>query len=292
MQIEEKVKLGIIGGSGLYEMEGLDIKERLDILTPFGNPTSEIIVGELEGLEVAFIARHGIGHVFTPTEVNYRANIYALKYLGAKKIVSISACGSLREDYAPGNIVIPNQLFDFTKDRERSFFGDKFVAHIGVAEPFCQDFSDEIFQAVKNTGEEAKRGGTAITIEGPRFSTKAESQIYRSWGLDLIGMTTSPEAFLAKEAELCYGVIFHVTDYDVWHQSEEPVSVEQIFEIIQQNIAITQQSLKELAKNFNSIQNCDCHHALKHALTTNPSAIPAETYEKLALIVDKYKLRS
>jgi 5'-methylthioadenosine phosphorylase len=246
----------------------------------------------LEGLHVAFISRHGSGHVLTPTDVNYRANIYALKALGVKKVVSISACGSLREDYFPGSLVIPDQLFDFTKDRKRSFFEDKFVAHIGVADPFCNEFSQEIFNAVESTGADVKKGGTAITIEGPRFSTKAESQIYRGWGLDLIGMTTSPEAFLAKEAELCYGVIFHVTDYDVWHQHEEPVSVEQIFEIIQQNIAITQKSIRELAKNFNQKRDCDCAYALKHALTTHPDAIPDETYDKLELLVGKYNLKS
>ena len=292
MELEHKIELGIIGGSGLYQMEGLDVIDTIFLATPFGTPSSDIVIGILEGLPVAFISRHGPGHILTPSEVNYQANIYALKALGVKKVVSVSACGSLREDYSPGNIVVPNQLFDFTKDRKRSFFGNKFVAHIGVAEPFCNEFSQEIFSAAETTGADVKRGGTAITIEGPRFSTRAESQIYRSWGLDLIGMTTSPEAFLAKEAELCYGVLFHVTDYDVWHQYEEPVSVEQIFEIIQQNITITQKSIREMAKNFNPKQDCDCTRALRHAFTTHPDAIPDEIYEKLALLVGKYNLKS
>jgi len=289
---EKHIELGIIGGSGLYEMDGLENIERVSIDTPFGKPSSDIIVGTLEGLQVGFLARHGAGHIHTPSEVNYRANIYAMKSMGANKIVSISACGSLREDFAPGNIVIPDQLFDFTKNRKNSFFGDQFVAHIGVADPFCPEFSDEVYQAVKNTGANVRMGGKAITIEGPRFSTKGESQIYRGWGLDLIGMTTSPEAFLAREAEICYSVIFHITDYDVWHQTEEPVSVDLVIETLNKNISLTKNAIQELAKTYQHTRTCSCQNALESAFITNPKAISQQTYEKLNLLVGKYHLKS
>lgn len=292
MNSENKIALGIIGGSGLYEMEGLENIERIPVDTPFGKPSSEVIVGTLEGLPVGFLARHGVGHIHTPSEVNYRANIFALKLLGATKVVSISACGSLREDFAPGNIVIPDQLFDYTKGRKSSFFGNHFVAHIGVADPFCPEFSNVVFQSVKETGATVRKGGKAITIEGPRFSTRGESQIFRSWGLDLIGMTTSPEAFLAREAELCYAVIFHITDYDVWHQTEEAVSVELVIETLQKNIELTKKAIRELAKNFNYNRTCECQNALASAFITNPAAIANDTYEKLELLVGKYHLKS
>jgi len=292
METTNQIALGILGGSGLYEMDGLENIERIAIDTPFGMPSSDIMVGTLEGLRVGFLARHGVGHKHAPSEVNYRANIYALKFLGATKVVSISACGSLREDFSPGNIVIPDQLFDFTKGRNRSFFGDGFVAHVGVANPFCPEFSQDVYQAVLNADGKVRKGGKAITIEGPRFSTKGESQIYRSWGLDVIGMTTSPEAFLAREAELCYAVIFHITDYDVWHQTEEAVSVELVFEILKKNISLTQKAIRELAKSYSLKRTCDCQNALENAFITNPDAIPHETYKKLELLVGKYHLKS
>ncbi len=204
--------LAIIGGSGLYSMPGLKDVTEHDITTPFGKPSSPVVTGTLEGRLVAFLARHGIGHHISPTEVNYCANIYALKSLGVERVVGISACGSLREDYAPGDLVIPDQIFDLTRNRRRSFFGEGLVAHIGVAEPFCRDLSGQVYQAVSATGATVHQGGTFLTVEGPRFSTKAESNVYRSWGMSLIGMTTSPEAFLAREAELCYTVMAHVTD--------------------------------------------------------------------------------
>ncbi len=196
-------------------------RQEIDADTPFGKPSAPIVVGELQGQRIAFLARHGIGHRLSPSEVPYRANIYALKALGVERIVSISACGSLREDYAPGEVVVPDQLFDFTRKRKSSFFEDGLVAHISVANPFCEDLSMKLFAAVQSTGAACHSGGSLITIEGPRFSTKAESNTYRSWGMSIIGMTASPEAFLAREAELCYAVMAHVTDYDVWHTSEE-----------------------------------------------------------------------
>ena len=289
---ETRIELGIIGGSGLYEMDGLENFEQVSVNTPFGVPSSEIVVGTLEGLQVGFLARHGAGHVLTPSEVNYRANIFALKSLGANRIVSISACGSLREDFSPGNIVIPDQLFDFTKNRKSSFFGEHFVAHVGVADPFCPEFSSQVFQAVKNTGAVVRRGGKAITIEGPRFSTRGESHIFRSWGLDLIGMTTSPEGFLAREAEICYSVIFHITDYDVWHQTEEAVSVEMVIETLNHNINQTKDAVLELAKSYQYSRTCSCQNALENAFITNTRAISQDTYEKLNLLVGKYHLKS
>jgi len=291
MKGKPKIDFGVIGGSGLYKFEGLENIQVVEVNTPFGKPSSPITIGTIGNVTVGFLARHGYGHTISPSEVNYRANIYSMKALGASKLVSISACGSLREDFAPGNLVIPHQLFDFTKSRINSFFGDQFVAHIGVADPFCPQFSEEIFSAIERVHPAVKRGGSAITIEGPRFSTKVESQIYRSWGLDLIGMTTSPEAFLAKEAELCYGVIYHVTDYDVWHQTEDPVSVEQIFQIINKNTALVQEGIKSIAENYHPQQTCECPNALQHAFTTAKSSISEETLEKLSLLVEKYNLK-
>lgn len=287
--MKQNPEIGIIGGSGLYKMDGVKDIEEHKISTPFGDPSSSVIVGSLEGVRVAFLARHGIGHIYSPTEVNYKANIYALKSLGVNRVISVSACGSLREDYEPGHLVVPDQLFDFTKNRESTFFGAGLVAHVGVADPFCESFSDQIFAGVKATKATTHRGGSFITIEGPRFSTKAESHTYRSWGMSLIGMTTSPEAFLAREAELCYGVISHVTDYDVWHSSEEPVTAEQVFKTVKENIIFAQESIRNVAKNYDSDRNCDCEHTLKPALSTNMSHVPRETLEKLALLIQKYK---
>ena len=280
--------IAVIGGSGLYDIPGLEDIEEHNIQTPFGEPSSPVFVGTLEGKRVAFLARHGIGHVLTPTEVNYRANIYALKSMGVEHIVSVSACGSLREDYAPGHLVVPDQLFDFTRDRKRTFFEDGIVAHIGVADPYCPSFSDQVYAAAKSTNAVVHQGGAFITIEGPRFSTRGESNIYRTWGLDLIGMTTSPEAFLAREAEMCYGVIAHVTDYDVWRVSEEAVSVELIIKTLQKNTEFAQAAIRELVINLDAKQECDCADALKAALITDPANIPAKTRKKVALLVDKY----
>ncbi len=285
---EQSPILGIIGGSGLYQMEGLENVETRTLSTPFGEPSAPVVLGTLEGRRVAFLARHGIGHHISPSEINYRANIYALKMLGVQRVVSVSACGSLREDYAPGHIVIPDQLFDFTKNRVRSFFGEGMVAHISVAEPFCPDLSAHLLAAVEATGATVHQGGAFITIEGPRFSTKAESNIFRSWGMSIIGMTTSPEAFLAREAEMCYAVMAHVTDYDVWHVDEEPVTVEMVIQTLKHNVAVAQEAIRRLVKRLPPARTCDCQHALANALITAPAAIPPETREKLRLLVDKY----
>ncbi|MDP1546453.1 MAG: S-methyl-5'-thioadenosine phosphorylase [Anaerolineales bacterium] len=283
-----KATLAIIGGSGLYHMKGLEAAEEITLDTPFGKPSAPITIGTLEGMRVAFLARHGIGHHITPTEVPYRANIHALKSLGVERIVSVSACGSLREDYAPGNIVIPDNIFDATKDRARSFFGEGMVAHISVADPFCDDLSDQLESAVRKTGATTHRGGSFITIEGPRFSTKAESHAYRAWGMSIIGMTASPEAFLAREAEICYGVMAHVTDYDVWHVSESPVTVEMVIQTLNRNTEIAQNAIRNLVKGLKTEKSCTCDSALSTALITNPKVIPAETRKKLDLLVSKY----
>jgi 5'-methylthioadenosine phosphorylase len=286
--MKQTVTLGIIGGSGLYEMPGLTDLHEHDLQTPFGKTSAPIVVGSLEGEQVAFLARHGIGHHLTPSEVPYRANIYALKSLGVERIVSISACGSLREDYAPGHIVIPDQIYDNTHGRARSFFGEGLVAHVSVADPFCHDLSDQVESAVRQAGGIAHRGGAFITIEGPRFSTKAESNTYRAWGMSIIGMTASPEAFLAREAEICYATMAHVTDYDVWHVSEAPVTVDMVIQTLNKNTATAQEAVRILASQWKHERNCDCEHALAAALITRKDVIPAETRQKLDLFVHKY----
>lgn len=284
----EHVTLAIIGGSGLYAMPGLRDTQEKVIDTPFGKTSAPIVVGTLEGRRVAFLARHGIGHHLTPTDVPYRANIYALKSLGVRQIISISACGSLQEDIAPGHIVIPDQIYDNTHLRARSFFGEGLVAHVSVADPFCQDLSGQLESAVRQAGGVVHRGGSFITIEGPRFSTKAESKTFRSWGMSIIGMTASPEAFLAREAELCYATMAHVTDYDVWHVSEAPVTVEMVIQTLNKNTTIAQEAVRILAGNLRPDRACECDTALSTALITNPEAIPAATRQKLDLLVKKY----
>jgi 5'-methylthioadenosine phosphorylase len=286
--MEQKPVLAVIGGSGLYAFQGLTDIEQHAVKTPFGEPSSPIVVGMLEDRCVAFLARHGIGHHIQPSEVNYRANIFALKQLGAERIVSISACGSLREDYVPGEIAIPDQVFDYTHARKRSFFGDGLVAHVSVAEPFCTVLSQQLLQATQEVGVAVHHGGAFITIEGPRFSTRAESNVYRSWGMSLIGMTTSPEVFLAREAEICYAVMAHVTDYDVWHISEEPVTVDRVVEILNRNTQLAQQAVRNLVRSLPEERSCACGSALATALITHREAIPGETRQRLGVLVEKY----
>ena len=283
------VRLGIIGGSGLYRMDGLSDVDRRRITTPFGEPSDEIIVGSLSGVRVAFLSRHGRGHRLMPSEVNYRANIYALKTLDVDRIIAVSACWSLREQIHPGEVVIPDQLFDFTKKREYTFFGDGLAAHLGTADPFCPQLSTVVGEAVAAAGGTVHPRGRFITIEGPRFSTKGESFTFRSWGMDIIGMTTSPEAFLAREAEMCYAVMAHVTDYDVWHETEEEVSVEAVVRVLRQNTALAQEAIAALAPQLvESDLGCRCGEALATAVITDSPAISEEARERLALIVGKY----
>ena len=286
---ETPIRIGVVGGSGLYQMEGLTNVEERRISTPFGDPSDALIIGTLEGVRVAFVARHGRGHRIMPTEVNYRANIFALKSLGVEQVISVSACGSLREHLHPGEIVIPNQLFDFTKKREYTFFGDGLVAHIGVADPLCPRLSALLADAVEEVNDTVHRGGRFITIEGPRFSTKGESFTYRAWGMDIIGMTTCPEAFLAREAEMCYAVMAHVTDYDVWHETEEPVSVEAIIRILQQNTALAQRAIRLLVPRLTAAgRTCDCKDPLATAIITQRDIISEQVKRNLAPIVGKY----
>ncbi|BCY19362.1 MAG: S-methyl-5'-thioadenosine phosphorylase [Chloroflexi bacterium] len=281
--------LGVIGGSGLYAISSLKDVETLEMDTPFGKPSAPVVVGTLKEKRVAFLARHGIGHTISPTEVNYRANIYAMKMLGVPRIVSISACGSLREDYAPGHIVIPDQVVDFTRsNRVHSFFGDGLVVHVGTANPYCEDLTARVFQAVSQTGATTHAGGTLITVEGPRFSTKGESDLFRSWGMSIIGMTACPEVFLAREAEICYVTMAHVTDYDVWRVSTEPVSVEMVIQTLNKNTQAARQALENLIELLPASRTCGCGDALKDTFITNPGAVPSETRRKLRILVDKY----
>jgi len=284
----EQVSLAIIGGSGLYAMPGIRETREYNLDTPFGRTSAPIVVGTLDGVRIAFLARHGIGHHITPSEVPYRANIYALKSLGAPRIISISACGSLKEELPPGHVVIPDQIYDNTHGRARSFFGEGLVAHVSVANPFCEDTSDLLEEAVRSVGGEAHRGGTFITIEGPRFSTRGESITYRSWGMSIIGMTASPEAFLAREAEICYATMAHITDYDVWHESEAPVTVEMVIQTLNKNTHLAQEAVRHLVRKLRPERNCDCKHALSTALITRKDAIPPATLQKLDLLVNKY----
>jgi 5'-methylthioadenosine phosphorylase len=263
--------LAVIGGSGLYDMAGLKDRSTFDPVTPFGKTSAPVILGSLEGKQIAFLARHGIGHTLNPGEINYKANIYALKMLGIRKIVSISACGSLREDYSPGNIVIPDQLIDFTRLRKRTFFEDGCVAHISSANPYCSN------------------SGTLITIEGPRFSTRAESNLFRSWGMSIIGMTACPEAFLAREAEMCYITIAHVTDYDVWHISEEPVNVDMVIRTLHKNTQLAQESIRNILTDPRLDDDCEDLHSLENAVITQPDAISIEAKERLDLFLSKYQ---
>ena len=287
----EEFAFGIIGGSGLYGFAGLQNVETIEVDTPFGKPSSPIVIGEVKGKKLAFLARHGIGHVLSPSEVNYRANIYAFKELSIGKIISVSAVGSLRADYAPGHIVVPDQVFDFTKGRQRSFFGDGIVAHISTAEPFCPKLSAQLLKALREQDVVVHEGGTYITIEGPRFSTRGESNTFRSWGMSLVGMTASPEVFLAREAEICYATMAHVTDYDCWHISEEPVTVEMVINTLSHNTAVAQNTLVrmvDLLSEDNGSEACECEDALKNAIMTNPAKINQETKARLHLLVDKY----
>jgi 5'-methylthioadenosine phosphorylase len=256
--------------------------------TPFGEPSDAIVVGTLSGQRVAFLPRHGRGHRISPTELNSRANIFALKSLGVERIVSVSACGSLREDYAPRHIVIPDQLFDRTRARPLSFFGGGLVAHISFAEPFCSDLSQALYRAVQATGATVHQGGAFVTVEGPRFSTKAESNVFRKWGMDIIGMTAVPEAQLAREAEICYATMAHVTDYDVWHATEETVTVEAVIKNLMANAEVARRAIQNLVSILPAQRSCACQHALRDAIITNRDVIPERIKKGLELLVGKY----
>lgn len=285
--------VGIIGGSGLYEMDGLTGIEEVNVTTPFGAPSDTITIGTLDGISVAFLPRHGRGHRFSPSEVPSRANLYALKSLGASSIISVSAVGSLREDYAPLDLVIPDQLFDRTKARANSFFEGGIVAHVSFAEPFCPRLSGILYTTAMNLGDvRAHQGGTYVCIEGPLFSTKAESRIYRQLGCDIIGMTALPEAKLAREAELHYATIACVTDYDVWHESTEPVTVEMVVSNLRRNVANAQRIVRgvlpAVAALPSTAPDCGCDSALAPAIMTDRALISAPLRERYGLLVSKY----
>lgn len=284
----EQVQIAVIGGSGLYNMPELTNIDRHHIPTPFGDPSGEIVIGTLRGKRVAFLPRHGVGHIYSPTTVPYKANIYALKSLGVRFIIGVNACGSLKEEYAPGNIVIPDQVFDYTNSRDRSFFGTGMVAHVGVAEPYCPELCDVVYQAVQNVGGTAHKGGTFLIEEGPRFATRAESLVFKAWGCSLIGMTTCPEVFLAREAEIAYATMAHVTDYDSWHTSEEPVTVEMVMSTFHKNIEIAQKAVAAAVELLDETAAYACHSALANAVMTDRSKISPEMIETLKPIVGRY----
>ncbi|MGH2593020.1 MAG: S-methyl-5'-thioadenosine phosphorylase [Anaerolineae bacterium] len=282
----ESVQLAIIGGSGLYQMESLTNVKAHTIQTPFGDPSDAIVVGTLAGRRVAFLPRHGRGHRILPGELNSRANIFALKLLGVTHIVSVSACGSLREHLHPRHVVVPDQLFDRTRGRPLTFFGGGLVVHIGMAEPFCPKLSALVVEAVRESGGTVHRGGTLVTIEGPRFSTKAESTVFRQLGFDIIGMTAIPEANLAREAEIAFAVMAHVTDFDVWHESEEAVTVERVIRTLNENVALAKQAIERIAAG--DLPSSDAHTALASAIITPAHLVPGRLKRDLAPIIGKY----
>ena len=280
--------IAIIGGSGLYEMEGLTDVESVDIDTPFGRPSDAITLGMLEGARVAFLPRHGQGHRFNPSHIPVQANIYALKTLGVERIISVSAVGSLKEEFEPQHLVVPNQLIDRTRNRSNTFFENDMVVHIAFADPFCAHTSHMVVHAAQDLGVNVHPGGTMVVMEGPAFSTRAESFMYRSWGADLIGMTALPEAKLAREAEICYATMAWVTDYDCWRQGGETVTVEMIIGNLLKNVAASKDLLRNLIPRLNGPRECPCATALKDAIITPQDRVPAELKRKLAPITGRY----
>jgi 5'-methylthioadenosine phosphorylase len=283
-----QAEIGIIGGSGLYSMPGLSDVREVRQETPFGAPSDAFVLGTLEGRKVAFLARHGRGHRILPTELNFRANIYGFKLLGVERIVSVSAVGSLKEEHKPLDFVIPDQFFDRTRHRVDTFFGNGVVAHIAFAEPVCPQLSLIVEGACKKARVTGKRGGTYLNMEGPQFSTKAESNIYRSWGLDVIGMTNLQEAKLAREAEICYVTVAMVTDYDCWHPDHDSVTVDQIVAVLVKNAENAARVVRETIAAMPAERSCKCGAALAHAILTERDKIPADTRKNLSLILDKY----
>jgi 5'-methylthioadenosine phosphorylase len=292
--MENSIRIGVIGGSGVYNMEALTDVQEIVLETPFGSPSDAYLVGKLAGQPVAFLARHSRGHRISPTHVNYRANIYGFKQLGVEYLIGVSACGSLQEHIAPGHIVVPDQLFDRSSGRPTSFFDDPtvgtdgLVVHVSVADPFCPFLSDVLYRAVKEAGAAVHRGGNFITVSGPRFSTKAESRVFRAWGMDIIGMTTSPEAFLAREAEMSYAVMAHVTDYDVWHESEEPVTVDRVVQTLLRNADVAKQAVINAIRGLAGAGPSPYADALRDAIITNKTRVQPETVARLAQLIGKY----
>jgi len=284
----QRAQIGIIGGSGLYDMADVTDREEVKVTTPFGEPSAPYLLGTLRGKRVAFLARHGGGHRVSPSELNFRANIYGLKTLGVEFILSASAVGSLKEEYRPADIVIPDQFFDRTKGRPSSFFGRGLVGHVAFAHPFCRILSGIAYESGRAAGATMHKGGTYVCMEGPQFSTLAESKLYRSWGMDIIGMTNLQEAKLAREAEICYTTIALVTDYDCWHPDHDSVTVEMIMSTLAQNATTAQQIIANAVAQLPYERTCECASALKFALVTRPEVVPAQVKNDLAPIIGKY----
>lgn len=282
------IPIGIIGGSGLYDMAELTDREEKTVTTPFGDPSGPYVIGTLRGTRVAFLARHGVGHRILPAELNFRANIYGLKVLGVERILSASAVGSLKEQYRPLDILVPDQFYDRTKGRISTFFGRGLVAHVGFAHPLCADLSKIAADSAEAVGATVHRGGTYVNMEGPQFSTLAESRLYRSWGMDVIGMTNLQEAKLAREAEICYATLALVTDYDCWHPDHDAVTVDLIIATLLQNAATAQKTIAEAISRMPAIRTCACKEALASAIITRPEHVPAKTKKELEPIVGKY----
>lgn len=280
------IRIAVIGGSGVYDMQELTHRKEVRIRTPFGAPSDSVMTGVLEGVRIAFLPRHGRGHRITPSEVNFRANIYALKSLGVEQIISVSACGSLKEECRPRDMVFPDQIYDRTKNRISTFFGQGIVAHVGVAVPYCGVLSNRLATHAEQLRFRTHRGGTYVCIEGPQFSTKAESNVYRSLGFSVIGMTNCPEAKLAREAEICYSAVALVTDYDVW--KDEVVTVEKVIANLTTNTVNVKALLKSAIQQLDRARTCECATALKHAIITDPKKIPAKIKRDLKLIIGKY----
>ena len=286
--MSQQEMIGVIGGSGLYSMPGFEIEREEKLSTPFGDPSDAYIIGRLSGTPVAFLARHGRGHRLSPSELNFRANIYGMKLLGIERVVSLSAVGSLKEEHRPLDFVIPDQFFDRTRGRISTFFGEGLVAHVSFADPVCPQLSEIVMEACTAAGVTGKRGGTYLCMEGPAFSTKAESNVYRQWGFDVIGMTNLQEAKLAREAEICYVTVAMVTDYDCWHEEHASVTVTDILANLQQNAANACRVVAEAVSRMPAARTCKCGSALAHALITDKKMVPAETLRKLEPIVRKY----
>jgi 5'-methylthioadenosine phosphorylase len=280
--------LGIIGGSGLYDIDGMAQMRETMVRTPFGRPSDAIITGTVGGVPVAFLSRHGRGHRVNPTAINYRANLYALKSLGVQRVISVSAVGSMKEAIKPGDVLLPDQFIDMTKRRASTFFDEGIVAHVAFAEPICRSLSDSLGRAAQTVGATLHRGGTYICIEGPQFSTRAESLLYRTWGVDVIGMTNMPEAKLAREAELCYATLALVTDYDCWHEAEECVTVEAILEILHRNVTLAKQLLRKVIPDLGGPSLCGCNEALRNTIITPPDRISSSTKKRVGLLIERY----
>ena len=283
-----EAEIAFIGGSGLYDIDGLTDAEQVIIDTPFGQPSDAVTVGTLEGRRVAFLARHGKGHRHLPSEIPFRANIYALKLLGVKRIISVSAVGSLQEGIAPLDMVVPDQIIDRTRGRVSTFFGDGVAAHVGFADPFCPELRRALVETARNRPVTVHDGGVYVVMEGPQFSTRAESNLYRSWGAGIIGMTALPEAKLAREAEICYATLALVTDYDVWHQSEAEVSVDLVVANLMKNVETTQSLLPDLSSRISDSRGCNCPSALERAIITSRELITDEAKSRLSAIIVRY----